>query len=177
MDARRHRLARQRGGGGVGRCEMQVRDRRDDAPVHLLGPGVIDVPRPEPGLDMGDGDASVISGQRARHCRRGVALDDHARRRFRVHHLAQGGEAVERLARLHQVEIDVRRQIGDREDLVEQAPMLGGDAGADAEVGSRGERADDGEQLDRLRSGAEDDQDGGENGGRDGHGRFLARHH
>ncbi len=70
-------LAAQRLGGGFGGREMLVGDRGDDAAVHFLGPGLVDVARTQPGLDMADRRLAVIGGERADHGRGGVALDDH----------------------------------------------------------------------------------------------------
>ena len=113
---------------------------------------------------MADRDLAVIGRERTDHRGRGVALDDHAVGLFGVHHVAQAGEqprgeAVERLARLHQIEIDVGGEPCDREHLVEQPAMLRGDAGAHVEPGHRLERSDDREEFDRFWPGAEDDED------------------
>ncbi len=67
---------------------------------------------------------------------------------------------VERLARLHQVEIDIGRESGDRQHLIEQAAMLRGDAGAHGRGRAAASSArDDGKKLDRLGAGAEDEED------------------
>ena len=59
----------------------------------------------------------------------GVALDDDPVGLLRVHHLAEAGEQagrerIERLVGLHQVEVVVGRDAGDREDLVEHRAVL-----------------------------------------------------
>ena len=114
---------------------------------------------------MRDRDLAVIGGERAGHRGGGVALDDDHVGLLGVHHIAEPGEqargeAVEILAGLHQIEIDIGDEPGDGEHLIEQAAMLGGDAGPHDEAGHLLERGDDGEQLDRLGPGAEDDEDG-----------------
>jgi len=113
---------------------------------------------------MGDRHAAIIGGERADHRGRGIALHNDAIRLLRVHHLAQPGQQpcgqpVERLARLHQVEVDVGGQPGDRQYLIEQPAMLGGDTGSHGQARHIGQCADHGEQLDRLWPGAKDQQD------------------
>ena len=157
-------LAAQRLGGGFGRREMLVGDRRDDAAVHFLGPGLVDVARAQARLDMADRHLAVICRERADHRCGGVALHDHPVGLFGIHHIAKPGQqprgqAVERLARLHQIEVDVWAQIGDTEHLVEQPAMLRGDAGAHVEPALRLERRNDGKEFDRFGPGAEDDED------------------
>ena len=55
------------------------------------------------------------------------------RRALGIHHLAKSGQQprgqpIERLAGLHQIQIMIGRQLRDRQDLIEQAAMLGGHA-------------------------------------------------
>jgi len=156
-------LAQQCVCGGLRRCEVEHRDRCDDPAVHLFGPGVVDVARAQPRLDMRDRDLAVIGGQRPRHRGRGVALHDDEVGPFGIHHLAKPdqqprGQPVERLAGFHEVEIDVGHQSGDRQDLVEQTPVLRRHAGPDRQPGPCREGRDDGEEFDRFRARAEDDE-------------------
>jgi hypothetical protein len=104
-------------------------------------------PERRPGLDMADGDLAVIGRERADHGGGGVALHDHAVGLLGVHHIAETGQQargqpVERLARLHHVEVDIGRDARDRQHLIEQPAMLGGDAGANgpAPAGRRARR-------------------------------------
>ena len=157
-------FAAQRLSRRLGRREMLVGDRRDDAAVHLLGPRLIDIARAQARLHMAHRHLAVIGGERPDHRGRGVALDDHAIGPFGIHHIAKTGEqpcgeAVERLARLHQIEIDIGREAGDAQHLIEQPAMLRGDAGAHVEAGHGLQCGDHGKELDRLRTGAENDED------------------
>jgi len=71
-----------------------------------------------------------------------------------------GGQCIERLIGAHQVEIVVGSDPGDRHNLIEHAAMLRRNAHAHAKsrVGAQG--MDHRKHLDRLRTGAEDDEDG-----------------
>ena len=159
-----------------GRGEMQAGHGADDLAVNLLGPGVIDIARAQPRLDVIDRQLAVIGGERAAHGGGGIALDHDPRRPRLVHHRAQPGEQprgqrVEALVGLHHVEIVVRHDPGDIEHLVEHAAMLRGNADLAVEPRVGLERGDHREQLDGFRPGAEDDEDGG--GG--SHGKALSR--
>jgi len=72
-------LGLQRPGRRFGRREMQAGDGADDLAVNLFGPGVVDIARPQPGLDMVDRHLAVIGGQRPAHRRRRIALHHHPR--------------------------------------------------------------------------------------------------
>ncbi|MCY1174421.1 hypothetical protein D9M73_146230 [compost metagenome] len=124
---------------------------------------------------MADRHLAVVSHERADHRGGGVTLYDHPVGLFGVHHIAKPGQqprgqAIERLTRLHQIEIDIGTQIGDAEHLIEQPAMLGGDAGAHVEPALRLERGNHRKEFDRFGPGAEDDEDA-----RRGHGRRIAR--
>ena len=60
------------------------------------------------------------------------------------------------LPRLHQVEIIIRDDLEQFENLVEHLPMLGGHAHARVDILGLGERPDDRRHLDRFRSRAKD---------------------
>ncbi len=141
---------------------MQAGHRADDLAVNLLGPGVIDIPRTQPRLDVIDRHLAVIGRQRAAHRRRRIALDDNARGRDLVHHLAQareqrGGQRIQALVGLHHVEIELGHDPGNIEHLIEQASMLRRNADPAIEPRIGLQRGDDREQLDGFRAGAEDD--------------------
>ena len=68
--------------------EVQTGDRGDDAAVHLFGPGMMDVAGPQASLDMRNGDAAMIGGERGGHCRGGVTLNDDPVRPLGVHDLS-----------------------------------------------------------------------------------------
>ena len=145
---------------------MLVGDRRDDPPIHFLGPGMVDIARPQPCLDMGNRHFAVIGGERPHHRGRGIALDDHPVGPLAVHHLAKSGQQsrrqpVEALPRLHQIEVDIGHQPGNRQHLIKQPAMLRGHAHAHVEITAAFQRGNNGEQLDRLGAGAENDEDAG----------------
>ena len=113
---------------------------------------------------MGDRHLTIVSRQGTHHRGRRVALHDHAIGTLGVHHLAKRGQQsrgqpVERLAGLHQVEVDVRLQICDRQHLIQQPAVLRRHAGAHVEPDDVAQRRNDGEQLDRFGPRAEDHQD------------------
>jgi hypothetical protein len=158
------RFGMQRRRRGLGRREVEVRDAGDDPAVHLLWPGMVDVPGPKPRLDMSDGDAAIISGKRRHHRRQRVAMDNDAVRLLEIEGTAKrsdeaGGQAAERLVALHDVEIDVGLDPADAQHLVEKLAMLGRDADARLDVGSGAQGVNHGKHLDRLGPGPEYDDD------------------
>ena len=151
------RRARRRG-------EMLVRDLGDDLAVHLFRPGFVDVAAAQARLDMRDGDAAVKGGERADHGAGRVALHDDAIGPGAVVDIAKRqqkprGQFVERLVRLHDVEIEILRDLRQREDRVEQVAMLGRHANRAAQILPRLKLVDEGEELQRLGAGADDDED------------------
>src|SRR5690606_20710172 len=157
-------LAPQRFGSGLGWSAMQRGYRPDDFAVHFLGPRVVDVAAPEPGLDMRDRDLAIVGGESARHGGRRVTLDHYPFGLLFVHHSAEpgqqgGGQRVERLAGAHQVKIVIGRDAGNLQHLVEHPAMLRADADAAVEAAVGLESMDEREQLDRFGPGAEDRED------------------
>ena len=131
------------GGGGL-RCggEVQVGDHPGHLAVRLFRPWGVDVAAAQPRLDMADRDLAEISGERRDHRGQRVAVDQDAIGPPRVQRRAELGEDarrqhVERLARLHQVKIDVGDDAEDRQNLVEQLAMLRGDRDADVQPVTR----------------------------------------
>ena len=171
-------LAPQSCGGGFGGGEMQRRKAADDPAVHFLGPGMVDIAAAQPRLDMRDRDLAIVCRQRGAHRGGGIALHDDDIRLFRIEDLPDpgqqaGGERIERLVGLHQVEIVIGRHPGDVEHLVEHPAMLARHAHARDETLIRLQRMDQREQLDRLGPCAED----GEDFTRGSAGRIHARAH
>lgn len=113
--------------------EVEIGDPAGEDPVHLLGERLSHVPRAETGLDVTDGDTGVESRERAAEGRRRVALDDSeiglqvAENRFECGDHA-GRRLEERLARPHQVQVDVGNDLKSLEYLIEDLPVLRGDA-------------------------------------------------
>ena len=85
----------------------------------------------EAGLDVADEDAFVEGGQGAGPDGGGVALDEDPVGTLAAKHGSNGfqdadGDVEQILAGPHQVEIDIRSDLEEVEDLVEHLPVLGG---------------------------------------------------
>ena len=144
--------------GGRGR-EMQGRDPGNLDAVALLRPGIGQVVRPQPGLDMADRDAEPVRGARARQRAVGVALDQDeprpgagqliGRERFnrRAHRVGVYAARVEpeRDDRPHRhsraLQIKLRMLAGAQERAADPAPV---------------QRAQHGRHFDRLRTRSDD---------------------
>ena len=149
---------------GLGRRAMERGDAADDLAVHFLGPGMVDIAAAKPGLDMAHADLAVIGRHRACHRCRRVALHHHPVGLLLVNHRADPGEQppgqrVERLIRLHDVEIVVGHEPGNLQHLVEHPAMLPGHADAAVEARVVGQRVAQREELDRFGARAEDGED------------------
>ena len=125
---------------------------------------MVDVPAAQARLHVGDGNLAVVGGERTGHRGSGVALDYHPVRLLRIEHFADTGEqgrgqSVERLVRLHKVEVVVGHDARDLKHLVEHAAVLPGHAHAAVEPGVRPQRMDQREELDGFGAGAEDGED------------------
>jgi len=136
---------------------------RHDA-VHLFGERVAPVPRAQPCLHVSHADLPVLGRQRGHHHGRGVALHQDPVRPLRDQDRVEVGEDArgqprQGLPGLHEVQIDVWRQVEQGEHLVEHLAVLRGGAGADRKLVRPGlERADHRRHLDRLGPRAEDGQ-------------------
>ncbi len=116
-------------GGRARRREVHVGDTSHNPPVHLFRPWMIDIATAQARFDMGDRDFAIIGGKARHHGGQGVAMHDDAVRLFCIECLAQiddqlGRKAIQRLVRRHHVQVDVRLDTGNLENLVEQTPML-----------------------------------------------------
>ena len=146
------------------RREMDVREHARDTPVHLLGPRIVLVERPQTGLDVADLPALLERSERAGHGRRRVALDEHPVGMLLLENRAEpvddrDRDVVQRLGVLHHVQVVIRPDLEQVEHLVEHLPMLAGHADPRLEhVRPPLELPDDGRELDRLRTRAEDSQ-------------------
>ena len=150
----------QRVGCRLRRREIHVGDAGDDAAVDLLGPGMMNVAAAQPRLDMGDRDLAIIGRQARHHRRQRVAMHDHPVGLFGVERAAQlddqlRGQPVQRLVGHHHVQVDVGRDPGDRQHLVQQPAMLGGDDHARLHPAAPAQRMHHREHLDRLGTGPE----------------------
>ena len=141
------------------------RDQRSSEPaVHFLGKGRPDVARPQPGLDVPDGNAAVEARERGDQDRGRVPFHQrHVRRRRiqpSVDSLHQpGSEAGERLIRTHDVEIGVHGEAELIGDLLEHLLVLSGRHHRAIEVGGAAQRRHHRSQLDGLGPRAHEHQD------------------
>ena len=130
---------------------------------------MVDIARPQTRLDMADRNLPVIGRQSPRHHRGGIALHHDPVGLLHIEDAADpgegaGGQLVKRLARRHQVEIVIGRDIGDRQHLIEHSAMLCGNAGARDEAIVTLQRVDQREELDRFGPCAENGEDFGRHG-------------
>ena len=149
----------------LGRRKVMVGDDGGDPAIHLFGIGIGLVSRPEPRLDVGNGHARVEGRERCRHGRGGVPLDQEQVRLLAGQIRRQLGEGAGRdlgegLSLPHEVEVVIRADLEERENLIEHLAVLRGDADERADAGFLGEELQDRCHLDRLRAGAEDGEDG-----------------
>ncbi len=165
VDARRRGVLRQqRRARGLGRGEMEVRDRADDPAVHLLGKGRVLIPGPQAGLHVRHLDPVVVGPQGRRHGRGGVALHQDPVRPDGVQHRLkglqrQGGQPGQGLIVAHHRQVVIGPEAEEAQHLVQHVAMLAGDADHGLEVRRLGERPDHRGCLDDLGSCADDGQD------------------
>ena len=167
IDIFRPQCRRRRCSGG----EVLPGDRADHLAIHLFRPGVVDIAAAQPRLDMAHRNLAVIGCQRPAHRGRRVALHHHPVRPFFIHHPAKpgqqaGGQPVQRLVRLHDVEIMVRNDPRDVQHLVQHGAMLPRNTDARNEARIAAQRMDQRKQLDRFGTGSEDGEDFQGHGGR-----------
>ena len=78
---------------------------------------------------MAHRNLAIISGERANHGGRGIALDNHAVGFCGIEHAANRlqqarCERIKRLPGLHEVEVIIRNDAADREHLIQHLPVL-----------------------------------------------------
>ncbi len=132
----------------------------DEAAVEVFGKR-LDRPAAQARLDMGQRHPRIARRERPRQRARRIALDDRQRRRACGDHRRQrrqrrGEEAGGRLRRHHQVEVDVGLKTEVAERRAGEIAVLPRAADRDRVV--RGDRRDDGGELDRFGARAEDEQ-------------------
>lgn len=131
--------------------------------VHLFGPRAVDVVGAESCFDVSDGYLPVECGEGCGGAGGGVAVDEHyVGGGFREHvaHADEhaGGDIVEVLTLLHDVEVVVGGDVEDGEHLVEHLAVLSGDADDGLErVGVFLELFDERCHLDGFRACPEDE--------------------
>jgi hypothetical protein len=138
-----------------------ARQPRGQHPVGLFGIRGSEVPGAQPGLDVAHWNVPVEGGQRGAEHRGRVALHEDqvgpAPGKVAVDGFDRArGQPGERLARAHEVEVGVRPDAEDVQDLVEHLAVLGRNADAAVETTVDLEPEDHRGQLDGLRPGAED---------------------
>ena len=153
-------LPPQRFGRGLGRGAVQCGDRANRLAVDLLRPRMVDVAAAQAGLDMAHRNPAVVGRERRAQRGRRVALDHDPIGPLLVHRSTDvrqqhRGEAVKPLTRLHEVEIVVWLDGGDRQHLVEQRAMLAAHADPAFEALVRRQRMHEREEFDCLGPGAE----------------------
>ena len=150
-------------GGGWG--EMQGGEAGGQHPVEFLRPGGLQVSGAEPGLDMADGDMMVERRQGGGEDRRGIALNQD-KVGFLLLQIAiqrrdgAGCEAGQGLVPLHEVEIHIRDNAENVENLVQHVTVLGRHAYPAADLRGFAEGQNHRGQFDGFRSCSENDGDG-----------------
>src|SRR5260370_19763774 len=133
--------------------------------IHFLRKGLPYVAGAQAGLHMSYRNMQIKAGESATQCGGGVALHDHDGRPFGLEHAFESREnprsrLEQRLARQHEVQIVMGFDVESLEHLVEHLAMLRRDQNADVEAGGMfAKTANHRTELDRLRPGAEDQQD------------------
>lgn len=148
---------------GLSGGEVVLAHDVDGLAVELLRPGAVDVVRAQAGLYVSHGDLQVEAGQCRGEAGRGVAVnqdhvgplvleDDLELEQHVARHVEQ------RLARFHDGEVVVGRDVEDAQHLVEHLAVLAGNGRDRLElIGARLQLVDERAHLDRLRAGAEDE--------------------
>ena len=111
------------------RGEIVGGDATSDLAVHLLGPRAVDVVSPETGLDMANRDLLVEGGEGGGGAGGCVTMDQNHIRLALFEHIAHaskhaGGDIVEILPLLHDVQVVIRLHIEDPEHLVQHLTVL-----------------------------------------------------
>ena len=135
----------------------------DGLAVELLRPGAVNVVRTQTGLNVSQGDLQVEAGQCRGEAGRGVAVNqDHVGplaledRLELEQHVARHVE--QRLARFHDGEVVIGRDVEDAQHLVEHLAVLAGHGDDSIElIRVRLQLVDERAHLDCLRTGAEDE--------------------
>ena len=144
---------------------MPCREAGGQHTVHFFREGLRHVSGSQTGLDVGHRNFTVESRQRSGERGGGIALDHDQVGPFGFEHRFERGqdarrESGERLARLHQVEVVIRRDGEGFEGVVEHLAVLRRDADLDRELRRpQAQVAHQWTKLNGFRPGAEDGQD------------------
>lgn len=142
------------------RCEVHISKNACQLAVRFFRERGKKISRAQACFDVSDADLLVESGKSGREGRRRVAVDKDVIRFFLLQYIFQaaedaGGDVIERLSALHDVEIIVDRQSEEVDDLIEHFPVLGGQADLGINFFMLQQFPDKGRHLDGFRSGAE----------------------
>lgn len=145
------------------RGEVVLAHDVDGLAVELLRPGAVDVVRAQAGLDVAHGDLQVEACERGGEAGRGVTMDKDDVGPLVLEdgleleqHVARHVE--QRLARLHDRQVVVGRNVEDAQHLVEHLTVLAGHGDDSLElIPARLQLVDERAHLDGLRAGAEDE--------------------
>ena len=145
------------------RGEVVLAHDVDRLAVELLRPGAVDIVRAQAGLDVAHGDLQVEACERGGKAGRGVTMYEHdvgplvlEDRLELEQHVARDVE--QRLARLHDRQVVVGRNVEDAQHLVEHLTVLAGHGDDSLElIPARLQLVDERAHLDGLRAGAEDE--------------------
>lgn len=150
---------------GLSGGEIVLTHDVDRLTVELLGPGTVDVVRAQACLDVAHGDLKVKARERRGEAGRGVSMDQDDIGPLALEdgpeleqHVARNVE--QRLARPHDSQVMVGRNIEDAQHLVEHLAVLArhGHDGLELLL-ARLQLVDERAHLDCLRAGAEDEHD------------------
>ena len=156
-------FAHQVGPGGGRGGQVQRREPADQAAVHLLGPRGLEIAGAQARLDMGDLGFRVKRGQAGGQGGGGVAVDEHPVVAAPFKDFPQagqnvGGDVGQVLARLHDVEVEIRMDVEQLQHLVEHLPVLGGHANMGFDGLGLAQRGHHRGHFDGLGAGAEHDK-------------------
>ena len=156
-----HALGQQGVAGAGGGREVGGGEHPGELAVGLFRPGGKQVAGAQPRFHMAHRHLLVKGGQRGRQRGGGVAVHQDHVRLLGTDHVAQaeqnaGGDVVEILARRHDVQIVVRRDLEQRQHLIQHLAVLGGHAHPAVEAGGGAQGFHHWRHFDGLRAGAED---------------------
>ena len=149
--------------GPLGWHEMQGGKSADQAPVHLLGEGRVDVVRAQSRLDMGDGASLIISRETAGEGRCGIALYNDPVGPRLPDNAGEGrdrpsGENGQILAGPHEIQVVIRDDSEYIEHLIQHGSVLGGRADKYLKLGHGLKSLYQRGEFDRLRARAHNEQ-------------------
>jgi hypothetical protein len=151
-------------GRGFGGGEVEIGNGTRDLAVHLFGPWLVNVSAAQTRFDMANGNLAEIGGERGRHGGERITMHKDAVRLMASNVLPRPSTRLASSASsdwlgLHHVQINVRRDAGNLQHLIQDFAVLGGDAHECFQRRFLPERMNHGKHLDRLWSRAKDGDD------------------